>query len=584
MKIKPLKYTLIVLLLASAMLLSCKPAKEVSKPASSAKKQSEVISPAYRNLHETFINAVSEKIMGNIDKASALFQQCLLMDPANAASMYELSQIYAQKELGREALKMAENAARIEPKNEWYLFLYAQLLQRYGRYDQASGIFEKLYKLYPDKIDYILELGDNYVRSEKFDKALKAYELIEKKMGIMEMISLQKQKIYIHQGKLDKAILEIDKLIRQFPGESRYYSLLADVYLADKQPQKALETYESVLKINPDDPYIHLALYDFYLKTNDKEKAQLELIKAFANPSLDIDNKIQILLAYFSIGTKNPELNKQSYDLISVLKTAHPYDPKVYSIEGDFLYRDQKLEEASKAFHKVISIDSSRYVVWEQLIRIEGEMEKYYEVLSLCKRAIDLFPEQSVPFLFAGISSIQLKNYVQAIKYFEQCQALVVDNDDLLVNVYSFLGDTYHEIKEYKLSDENYEKALKIKNDNSYVLNNYSYYLSLRGENLEMAEKMSKRANELSPDNSTFLDTYAWILYKMGKFTEAASEIGKALKYGGNNNPEILEHNGDILYRLGKTQEAMEYWKKAQSAGKGSEFLDSKIQQNKLIE
>lgn len=581
-KINPV-YSILFVLIFSSFLISCKTSKN-----STAEKSSEPASlamdPKYRQLHETFMDGIMAKTMGNIDKASQLFQSCLVVDPENAAAMYELAQIYAQKELRSEAVKMAENASKIEPKNEWYLYLHAQLLQQYSRYSEASAVYEKLLKIQPDKTDYILESADNYVMAGKFSDALKAYDLVEKKMGVMEMISLQKQKIYIHLGKLDKAVTEIEKLIRQFPSEARYYSLLADLYMASGQEKKAAETFEKALKVNPDEPYIHLALYDFYLKTGDKGKAQNELLSVFAFPDIDLDTKIQILLAYFSIGHGNTELNQQAYDLISVLKKTHPDNPKVYSIEGDFLYRDQKPEEALLAFKKVISLDSSRYVVWEQLIRIEGELERYSEVLDICKRAIDLFPEQPIPYMFAGISNVQLKDYEEAIRYFKQCQQLIVDNDDLLSNVFTFLGDAYYQVKNHTLSDENYEKALKIRYDNPYVLNNYSYYLSVRGEKLEKAEKMAKRAVEMEPLNATYLDTYAWVLYKAGRYQEAAVIQEKALQNKGASNPVLLEHYGDILYRLNRTVEAMEYWKKAQSAGKASEFLDSKILQNKLIE
>ncbi len=542
------------------------------------------MSPEYRQLHETFMDALIAKTQGNTEKALALFQTCLNQDPRNAAAMYELAQLYAGKDLRSEALRMAENATKLEPANSWYLYLHAQLLQTYNRFSEAVPVFEKLQKLNPDKSEFTLQAADNYVMAGKLNEALKAYDRVEKKMGIQEAVSLQKQKIYMHLGKQQEAIKELEKLIAQFPAESRYYNLLADIYTASGQEEKAAAIYEKALGQNPEDPYIHLSLYDFYSKTGKREKAEKEMLFIFAYPDVDIDTKIQILLTFFAVGNENPEMNRQVGELLSALKKAHPQDPKVYSIEGDFLYRDQKINEAAEAFRKVISLDSSRYVVWEQLIRIEGERERYTEVLDLCKRAIDLFPEQPVPYMFAGISSLQNKEYEVAIRYFNQCKNLIVDNDELLVNVFAFLGDTYDQVKNYALSDESYDQALKIRYENPYVLNNYSYYLSLRGEKLEKAEKMAKKAVEMNPDNSTYLDTYAWVLYKAGKYSEALVIQEKALKNKGAENPVLLEHYGDMLYKLNRTVEALEYWKKAQSAGKGSDFLDSKIKQNKLIE
>ncbi len=154
----------------------------------------------------------------------------------------------------------------------------------------------------------------------------------------------------------------------------------------------------------------------------------------------------------------------------------------------------------------------------------------------------------------------------------------------LLVDFYSRLGDTYHELKNHAESDKYYEKALALDPKNAFVLNNYSYYLSLRKENLEKAEKMSKLSNDLMPNQSSFLDTYAWVLYQMGRYEEAKVWIEKAIANSGSTNGVILEHYGDILFRLNKTQEAQEQWKKAKEAGGGSDFLDKKIADKKLYE
>ena len=50
------------------------------------------------------------------------------------------------------------------------------------------------------------------------------------------------------------------------------------------------------------------------------------------------------------------------------------------------------------------------------------------------------------------------------------------------------------------------------------TLNNYSYYLSLRNEHLDKAEKMISTALSADPNNSTLLDTYAWPCLKVKLF------------------------------------------------------------------
>ena len=133
-------------------------------------------------------------------------------------------------------------------------------------------------------------------------------------------------------------------------------------------------------------------------------------------------------------------------------------------------------------------------------------------------------------------------------------------------------------------SDKAYEKSIQAKDNNSYALNNYSYYLSLRSKELDKAEQMAKKAVTLEPQNASFEDTYGWVLYKIGRYEEAETWISKALEDKEAISAEVLEHLGDVLFKLGETDKAVEYWMKAKNKGKGSEFLEKKITDRKLYE
>ena len=119
--------------------------------------------------------------------------------------------------------------------------------------------------------------------------------------------------------------------------------------------------------------------------------------------------------------------------------------------------------------------------------------------------------------------------------------------------------------------------------DNVVVLNNYSYYLSLREKDLEKAERMSKKCIELSPNQSTYQDTYGWVLYKLKRFNEAREWLKKAAE-GDDKSPVITEHYGDVLYQLNLKKEALEYWKKAKNSGGDSELLNKKVREGVLYE
>ena len=116
------------------------------------------------------------------------------------------------------------------------------------------------------------------------------------------------------------------------------------------------------------------------------------------------------------------------------------------------------------------------------------------------------------------------------------------------------------------------------------VLNNYSYYLSVLGKDLDKAERMSAKTIEIEPGNATFLDTYAWILFKKGQFLEAKFIIERAIDNMDEPSGVVVEHYGDILFKNGNINGALEQWKKALEIGGHSDLLEQKIERKEYID
>jgi Tfp pilus assembly protein PilF len=251
---------------------------------------------------------------------------------------------------------------------------------------------------------------------------------------------------------------------------------------------------------------------------------------------------------------------------------------------GDFLLDDKRYAEARDEYRKVIAIDSSRYAVWETLLNTEIQLSDYEAMESEGTRAVELFPLFPVPYLFKGVAQLQKNKYEAAVESLNAGIKLVSVNNALLVQFYTSLGDAYNRLKNHKLSDESYEKALKLDPENSYVLNNYAYYLSLRNENLAKAEAMSAKSLKLDAANPANMDTYGWVLYKLGRYPEALQWVEKAVAVTASPDSDLLEHLGDIYFKLGDTEKAVLNWQKALNAGTGSQNLEKKIKERKLYE
>lgn len=531
-----------------------------------------------------FFDGMIANMKGDNEGAIQAFKLCLVLKPGHDAAMYELARIFYDNHDKEQTLTYAEKAAQTDPNNKWYQSLYAEALSLNNRFEEAAKVYERMVNKNPADYDYYFDWAYMLIQGNKYTEAIKVYDALEQKTGPMEDVSIQKQKLYIRIGQFDKAVAELEKLSNAFPNEVRYYLTLGELYQANNMPDKALEVYNKLVAVVPDNPYANLALSDYYEAKGNPEQAFDKLKKAFADPELPLGMKAQRLSPMIERKADNDADKKRIFELVELVAKTHPADALSHIIYGDLLYTYDQKEEALQQFTKASELDGSSYEVWYQMMVINYELRRFDNLSQVSTQTIELFPNQPFPYYFNGIAQNQQKNYDKAIKSLKQGTLISVDNQNLSAQMYALLGSVYNATKEFEKSDNSFEKALKITSDDPLILNNYSYFLSLRGQSLEHAAEMASKANKLEPNNSSFEDTYAWVLYKQKKYADAKQWIEKALQHTDDDSATLLEHYGDILFQLNETDKAVENWKKAKDKGATSEFLDKKIKDRKLYE
>jgi tetratricopeptide (TPR) repeat protein len=530
-----------------------------------------------------FFEGLRQKNVDNEDAAIRSFLKVVELSPKNDAAFFELGLLYTQKKKYIDAVSAFAKATELKPTNEWYLNSYAKALENTGDYKSALHLYEKLTKQSPEKIEIFFDLASVKIYLQDYKGAINTYNDIEKRIGVNEDLINQKQKIWLKLGKVDKAAEEARRLIKKDPTEIRYKMNLAEIYLANKKMDKAIVVLQEISDIDPNNSFVQLALADYYREKKEDDKSFEYLKKAFVNPNLNIDQKVRILSPYFSV-LDDVKMKGKALMLSELMVTAHPTDPKATAIYGDFLYQDKQLEKAKAAYEKTIALDKKVFAVWQNLMFIEVDLSDYKALLKTSDEAIELFPAQQLVHYLNAIAKAQNKDFEGAVVAYKNALMLGLPNKEIESQIYAGLGDAYHSLKKHKESDEAYDKALDIKPNDPYVLNNYAYYLSLRNERLEKSLEMSARSNELLKNNSSFLDTYAWILFQLKRYSEAQVWIEKALTEGGANSATIVEHSGDILFYLNRADEALKQWQKAAELMAPSEILKKKIQDKKYYE
>lgn len=574
--------------LSAVLLLSSACASK--KSTTSAQKQ-----PAPRVLSESermeidflFFNAQKEKLIGNMGVAENLFLEIIKRDPTQAQAHYEVGRTSMARQDFPRAHEFAAKASALDPQNGWYLRLEADLLRQLGRQKEAIPVLRRLSHLpEQDVLSVLLDISMLHGELNQYAEAIKVLNEIEKVNGPGPELAEQKRQYWTKLNKPDKAVEEIRKLNEAFPGDIDFILYLGQLYFEQQAYAKAKVEFEKALAIDPDNGKIYFALADVTRVLKEDDQAFGYLSKAFGFADVDIDIKVQVLLNLFEDFDRDLKLRKLSLDLSETLTQVHPEDAKAWAIRADFLYHSRDFAGAVIAYKKAIDTDvvAQKYTVWQQYLLSLLETQQFVLLASEAQKAVDLFPNQPVPFFLGGVALLQEKQYDKSIELLRSGAKVVYGNTQLESQFYASLGDAYNAIKKHDESDLSYDRSLRLNPNNALVLNNYSYYLSLRKANLEKAEEMSRKSLSLEPQNPSYLDTYGWILYQLGKYTEAKKYINDAIAATPGDNGTLLEHMGDILYKLGEKEQALQLWMRAKAAGDTSEFIDRKIAEGTLYE
>lgn len=574
------------------LVVICFSACKSSRVASVEKKESEPREVSQLEQIEStvrMIDAGKQKMLGNTANAIVLYAEAVKRDPGNSAAFFELAKIHAQQGHLKDAERFALKAVSLEPENLYYQLALADIFFLQEKNQDALKIQQMIAEKNPNKLNLQLSLFSSYVYMEMYDQAIELLNHIEVIGGFNEQLSIQKQKLLLEQGHVELAIEEAKKLISYFPDEMLFQELLAELYAEAGKIEEAYDIYKYMLEVQPDNAMARLLLADYYARTDQPQKAYEELLHAFRSPDLEVEAKSRIMYTFYQLSEDDQEYLDQAYALCEVLVEVHPKDAQAQALYGDFLMRDDKLEQAREKFAKSAEIEPSELGFWQQMLVIDSTLGNYQDMLETSDKALEYFFEHAVLYLFNGIANFQLKNYQQAIAAFDYGKNLALDNKELYAQFLTLLGDTHYKADDYEASFKSYQGALRVDPKNTYALNNYSYYLSLRNEELEKALEMSAKANDLDPDNASYQDTYGWINYKMGNYEVAKVWIKKALNSSEKPGPTVLEHYGDVLYKLGEKEKALMYWEKALNSETDgwdvpSEFLEKKVKEKTLYE
>tara|TARA_X000001036_G_scaffold427738_1_gene456720 strand:- start:2414 stop:4099 length:1686 start_codon:yes stop_codon:yes gene_type:complete len=508
-------------------------------------------------------------ILGNYPAARTTFQQANRLEPNNAVVYFKLAELDMISNASQAALIHINQAISLDGGNKFYLIFKGDILSSLNRYVDLEEVYTKLIDL-PGNEQYYFDLGALYQFQKKWDEALEAYEKGQQLFGISENIMRERQKIYLQKNDIDALEEDWNRLIAQSPYEIRYVLELCSILIINKAYDQAM-----VKLLEWEDAKAKLLISQIALQQNDYDKAIFFLKEGFSSQEAPLSAKIQLLDALID----KVSLTASLTDLLDQLLKIYPTRFEAIAFVGDAYLKLDKEVEALSNYRKAITLEGADYNVWQQVISIEFQNLEYDSVIRHCDQALERYPNQALLYFYNGVAHYSNKEFETAERLLSYGRKYVGD-PNLLGFFYAQLGDIYNSLEQYPQSDEAYKKALAINPENEHVLNNYSYFLCLRKQQLIKAKDMSKKLIKKHPENATYLDTYGWILFTMKQYEEAEIYLRKATLI--DENGTVIEHYGDVLFELGQFKKALTQWRKAKELGGTTDSIELKIKNSEI--
>lgn len=529
--------------------------------------------------------------------AAELYSHCLDIRPDAPEAVYNLGlmQLYLQQDsIG---MCMLQKASELDSCNPLYLETLASIYLNSREGGKAIPYLERMTRLQSKRSDVLAQLAQLYKNNGKSQEAINVLDRIELLEGKSTQLSLQKFALYLDLDQKDTAFHELQALCDEFPHDQNCKVLMGNQYAQCGELEKAKQIYDEVFAVEPNNGMLQVSLLDYYEDMGMKEEYNRLRDTLLYAPEADQGIKIAIMRDYISKAERDINQKAGMLQAFEHLLCMPQKDARMLLLKAAYqAHAKEPQDSIAVTLKKVLEVEPANKTALSQLLQHYISQQDMPALEDVCRRGVNAYPEDLGYSYFLGLALYQ-QNKTQEVEDVVR-QGLdgrqEGENPGLVSDMFQILGDLYHQQNRLEEAFAACDSALVYNENNVPCMNNYAYYLSLRGENLDKAEELSYKTIKAEPTNKTYLDTYAWIFFVKGEYTEARHYIDRVVAPEASDeelladssvNAGLLEHAGDIYFHCGDSERAVHLWRLALSLddGTGTALLPKKVKKKKYL-
>ncbi len=384
------------------------------------------------------------------------------------------------------------------------------------------------------------------------------------------------------KDELQRAMEAVGYGCEQYPYSSALLIKKADILLAHRKYQEALDVLEQVSFLDKGDINLYILKTDACLALDRQEKAVVILEEGLA--LFDGEERIELLFELADVYDDYEEFDKVFDCLKMILEDDPLNDEALYKIcfWTDFTGRN---EEGIRLHQQIIDEYPYCELAWFNLAAAYQGLKLYEKAVDAYQYAIAIDEKFDYAYRNMGDAFIRLRKYKQAIEVLEKVNELAKPEDVIL----EAIGYCYDKLKNFAQARFYYRKATHLRQDDSrlYFKIAWTYYHESQWQScikqLDTALRIHRKQPEynllygeckmhlgqykeaaqyfsnvvsLRPRNIAGWEALIRCLYKAGFYEEALEQTQTALKVT-EQKPLFIFYQSSVLIAMGKVKEGI---------------------------
>lgn len=522
-----------------------------------------------RGLGEVYLE-LSQQDPSSMERAIAAFEQLRKRDPTDLQIMVTLGRIYLDRDQAEKAAQVFRELVSYVPNNSTATGLLVEALLKAHHPEQAEAVLKEELAQDPDSVENRRTLAE--IQGQRGDHKAELDTLLAAPEAVRGDPQLRRQlasALYL-TGDLDSALSTADALLKSQP-DNEYLVLLKGLILtAQGKNEPALALLEKLRQSQPEDVVLAATVARVLRREGQRDQAA----RLLADLATDLDRagkekeareaRLELAQLYFSA----EEYQKVGEALAPLLAAT---DPAVRSeallLEADALVALKRYDQALDLLSPASASPAVAAKHAEVLYRAGRERQARRQLEKLAKG------DDPQALLAAAQGYQRLELYKDSIPLLERLLAA----HPKLTTAGFLLGAAYERSGQRPQAVSIFRGVIQNDPDFHAALNYLGYMWAEKGENLDEALKLVRRAVALDPDNGAYVDSLGWTHFQLHQLDRARSYLERATRLEPDD-ATVHEHLGDVYAAEGESGKARAMYQRALQLGdKNADMVRRKI-------